>query len=896
MSQMNHLIGKNKLTKVSLSIGKLKSSLAVIGSSPSVIISKHEPDVTAFDPFHFFSHHSKTKRYTIRDTKIIHTHLLKSGLLQTNIFFSNSLLDCYCKSSSMVNALKLFDTTPQLNVISWNIMISGYNNGSLFEDSWRLFCRMLFFGFEPDEITYGSVLSACSALQATLFGMQVYSLAIKNGFYTSGYVRAGMIDLFAKNFTFEDALRVFGDASCENVVVWNSIISGAVRNGNYWIALDLFRQMDHRSLVPNSYTFSSVLSACATLRELEIGKEIQGKLIKCGAKDVFLGTAVVDLYAKCGDLDDAKKEFSRMPIRNVVSWTAIISGFVQKGDSFFALKFFKEMRKTRVEINIFTVTSVIAACAKPYMMKEGEEIHSWILKTGFYLDPVVVAALINMYSKIGHIGLTEKVFREMEDRVSPSTWTVMISSFVQNQSSQKAIELLQRMLWEGLKPDNFCISSVLSVIDSLDLGRQIHCCALKAALIHDLSVGCSLLTMYSKCGSLEESYKVFEQISIRDSALWASMIAGYSEYGFTHLAFQLFREMLFEETMVDQQTLSAILKSCFALPSLKKGKEVHGYALRAGIDKETLIGGALVTMYSKCSALKSARRVFDILPLKDQVSCASLISGYAQNGLIEDAVLLFHEMLMSDLAVDSFMLSSVLRAISLLNRSGLGTQLHGYIIKMGLDSEIAVASSLVTMYSKSGSVEDCCKAFEQIDEPDLIAWTALITSYAQNGKGAEALRVFELMKNKGNRPDSVIFVGVLSACSHNGLVEEGYFHFNSMTKDYGIEPNNYHYACMVDLLGRSGRLEEADKFIKNMPIEPDALVWGTLLAACKVHGDIELGRVAAENVMKLDPRDAGAYVSLSNICAEVGHWEDVLEVRSQMRGAGVDKEPGWSLM
>lgn len=891
---MNHLICKNRLNKVSLSFGKLKSSLAVIDNSPSVITSQREPDVTAFDPFRFFSHLAKTKRYTIRDAKIIHAHLLRSGLLQTNVFHSNCLLDCYCKSSSMVKALKLFDTTPKLNVISWNIMISGYNNVSLFEDSRRFFCRMLSLGFEPDEITYGSVLSACSALQATSFGMQVYSLAIKNGFYTSGYVRAGMIDLFAKNFTFEDALRVFGDVSCENVVVWNSIISGAVRNGDYWIALDLFRQMGHRSLVPNSYTFSSVLSACAMLRELEIGKEIQGKLIKCGANDVFLGTAVVDLYAKCGDPDDAKKEFWRMPIRNVVSWTAIISGFVQKGDSFLALKFFKEMRKTSVEINIYTVTSVITACAKPCMLKEGEEIHSWILKTGFYMDPVVIAALINMYSKIGCTGLSEKVFAEMEDRVSPSIWTVMISSFALNQSSQKAIELLQRMLWEGLKPDEFCISSVLSVIDSLDLGKQIHCCALKAALINDLSVGCSLLTMYSKCGNLEDSYKVFELIPIRDNALWASMIVGCSEHGFVQLAFQLFREMLVEEIMPDQITLSAILKACFSLPYLKMGKEIHGYVLRAGIDK-TLIGGALVSMYSKCSALKSARRVLDILPLKDKVSCASLISGYAENGLIEDAVFLFYEMLTSDLAVDSFMLSSVLRAISFSYKSGLGTQLHGYIMKLGLDSEISVGSSLVTMYSKSGSVEDCCKAFQQIDEPDLIAWTALITSYAQNGKGAEALRIFEFMKNKGIRPDSVTFVGVLSSCSHNGLVEEGYFHFNSMAKDYGIKPNNHHYACMVDLLGRSGRLKEAEKFIKNMPIEPDALVWGTLLAACKVHGDIELGRLAAENVMKLDPCDAGAYVSLSNICAEVGQWEDVLKVRSQMRGTGVEKEPGWSL-
>ncbi|KAL5747441.1 hypothetical protein ACOSP7_024444 [Xanthoceras sorbifolium] len=891
---MNYLIKQNNLTKISLSFDKLISSLAV-AENPSVVSVKPGENANAFDPLHFFNDNTKTKHYTIKRAKVIHTHLLKSDLLRSDIYYANTLLDWYCKSSSKENALKLFVTIPHPNVISWNIMISGYNNMCLFEDSWRFFCRMLFLGFEPNEFTYGSVLSACAALQATMSGLQVYAFVMKNGFFSNGYVRTGMIDLFTKNCGFEEALRVFWDVSCENVVCWNALISGMVRNGEHWVALDLFGQMGRRILVPNSFTLSSVLSACASLGELEMGKGVQGLVIKSGAKDVFLGTAIVDLYAKCGELDEAEKEFTRMPIRNVVSWTAIISGFVQKGDSLSALKFFKEMRYARVEINSYTLTSVITACAKPDMIKEATQIHSWILKTGFYLDPVVGAALINMYAKIGFIDLAEKVFRGMENVKTHGIWTVMVSSFAQNESSLKAVGLLQRMLWEGLRPDKYCISSVVSVTESLDLGRQIHCYVLKVGLICFLPVSSSLLTLYSKCGSLGESHKVFEQMSIRDNVSWASMIVGFAEHGFAYFAFELFREMILEGTRPDQITLAAILNACSA-PFLKNGKEIHGYALRAGIGDETVTGGALLTMYSKCCALKLARRVFDMLPLRDQVSCASLISSYAQNGLIEEAILLFHELLMSDMAIDTFILSSVLRAISLLSRPGIGTQLHARITKMGLESDASVGSSLVVMYSKCGSIDDCCKAFEQIDKPDLISWTALITSYAQHGKGAEALKGYELMRKEGNRPDSVTFAGVLSACSHNGLVEEGYFHFNSMVKDYGIEPNNRHYACMVDLLGRSGRLTEAEKFIKSMPIEPDALVWGTLLAACKVHGDIELGRLAAEKVVELEPSDAGAYVSLSNIYADVGHWEEVLEIRSQMRGTGVKKEPGWSFM
>ncbi|XP_050257597.1 pentatricopeptide repeat-containing protein At1g74600, chloroplastic [Quercus robur] len=893
---MNTLLNQNFHTKIPLLASKLISSLAVIEKSPT-FLAKHEQNLTTpFDPFQFFNENRNSTQCTIRNTKVIHTHLLKSAALQSNIFAANSLLHWYCKSAAMVDALKLFDTLPQPNVFSWNIVILGYNQNDLFEDSWRIFCRMHSLGFELNEITCGIVLSACTALQAPMLGTHVYSLSMKNGFFSNGYIRAGMIDLFAKHCNFKDALRVFHDVSCENVVCWNAIISGAVRNGENSVALGLFRQMCCGPFQPNSFTFSSILTACAALEELDIGKGVQGWVIKCGAGDVFVGTAIVDLYAKCGDMEEAVKEFSRMPSRNVVSWTTVISGFVQKDDSTSALKFFKYMRELEVEINKYTVTSVLTACAKRAMIEEAIQIHSWILKTGYYLDAAVGAALINMYSKIGSLDLSELVFKEVGNIKNLGTCAAMISAFTQNQNFRGAIEMFQRMLQESVRPDKFCTSSLLSIIGCLYLGRQIHCYALKTSLVPDVSVGCSLFTMYSKCGSLEQSYKVFEQILEKDNVSWASMIAGFAEHGCSDQAIQLFREMLLEEIIPDQMTLTATLTACSALRSIRKGKELHGYALRFGVGKDIVVGGALVGMYSKCGSLELASRVFDMLPEKDQVVWSSLVSGYAQNGYIEKALMLFCDMLMADFTIDCFTVSSVLGAVALLNRSGIGTQLHAYITKLGLDSDVSVGSSLMTMYSKSGSLGDCRKAFDHIENPDLIGWTTMIVSYAQHGKGAEALSVYELMRKEGIKPDSVTFVGVLSACSHNGLVEEAYIHLNSMAKDYGIEPGYRHYACMVDLLGRSGRLKEAEQFINNMPVKPDALVWGTLLAACKVHGDIELGKIAAKKVMELEPCDAGVYVSLSNICADMGQWEDVLKIRSLMKGTGVTKEPGWSFV
>lgn len=873
-----------------------KSSVALLENLPFKTEPHAENDIK-LSPVNFLNNQSKSRNLTLIETKITHALLLKTCVFYSDIFTTNNLLDSYFKCGKVDCAFQLFEKIPQTNIVTWNLMISGCNENFLFGDSWWVFCQMHLWGIGMNQFTYGGILSACCALGSVVCGEQVYGFVVKNGFFLNGYIRAGMIDLFSRSCRFKDALRVFYDVSWDNnVVCWNAVVSGAVKNNENWLALDIFVQMCRLGfLMPNGFTFSSVLTACAALEELELGKGVQGWVTKCGVgEDVFVGTTIVDLYAKCGAMDEAVKQFNQMPVRNVVSWTAIISGFVQQGDSISAVWVFDKMRKTGEDINNFTITSVLAACANLSMFTEAMQIHCLILKIGLYSDSAVKASLINMYSKIGVVNLSEMVFAETQRSKQLGVWTNMISAFAQNGRSEKAINLFQIMLKEGMVPDKFSTSSILSIVDCLTLGRQIHGYTLKADMASDVSVGSSLFTMYSKCGNLEDSYKVFDKLEGKDNLSWASMIAGFAEHGLADKAIMLFRERLLEEFIPDEMSLSAVLSACSALRSLKIGKLIHGFALRYGFGEQMIIDGALVNMYSKCGDLNSAKIVFKLMPFKDQVSCSSLVSGYSQSGYIEEALQLFHEILLSDLNIDAFTISSILGAVSLLNMPDTGTQLNAHIIKMGIESEASVGSSLVTMYSKCGNFEDCSKVFQQIKNPDLVCWTTMITSYAEHGKGSEALQVYDLMRKSEIMPDSVTFVGVLSACSHAGLVEEGYFHLNSMSREYGIEPGYRHYACMVDVLGRAGKLEEAERFISNMPIEPDALVWGTLLAACRVHGDIELGKLSAEKIMELGPSDAGSHVSLSNICADAGQWEDVLKIRASIIETGVWKEPGWS--
>nr|AYM00496.1 pentatricopeptide repeat protein [Salvia miltiorrhiza] len=883
-------------SKKILCVFRKYSSTATLLEGPPL---GHGGSRVELDPRLFLSNPRNFKGLTLAQTKQAHALLFTTHDLCFNIFAANNLIVSYSDCSRMDYAFKLFEEIPLRNLITWNLMILGCNKNFLYDYSWRIFCQIHNVGADMDEFTYGSVLSACGSLANAATGLQVYGLVWKNGFVSNGYVRAGMIDLFAKCGNVDDSLRVLHDVNnCENVVCWNSVVSGAVKNKDYWVALEVFTQMCRcGNLSPNSFTFSSVLIACAAVEGMELGKCIQGHVIKSGAGgDVFLGNAIVDLYAKFGAMFDAVKQFKLMKMRNVVSWTLIISGFAKNGDSISAFSVFDEMRKSGEEINNFTVSSVLSACANPSMFEEALQIHCWTFKVGLYIDPVVKSSLINTYSKVGAVNLSEKVFVETGEMKQVGVWTNMISAFVHCGIYEKAIIFFQEMLRKGINPDMFTVSSILSRIDSLSLGRQVHSYTVKLGMVSEGHVGSSILTMYSKCGNLEDSLKAFEQLGRKDNVSCTSMIVGFAENGCPDKAIQLFQEVGFKESIPDDRILAAVLNSCSALRSLKLGREVHGFALqcRSG-EQQAVVDSALVNMYSKCGDLGSARIVFDKMCIKDQASWSSLISGFSRSGQVEETLELFHSLLLSNVNADALIVSLVLEALGVSSELDLGEQLHGYTIKVGFEADASVGSSLVMMYSKSGSISVCHKVFQQITDPDLVCWTTMIASYANNGKGSEALELFERMKRSGIEPDAVTFVGVLSACSHAGLVEEGYFYLHSMIRDYGIKPSQKHCACMVDLLGRAGRLEEAKRFIDSMPTKPAILVWETLLAACKLHGDHELGKVAAEKILESQPSDVGAYISVSNMYAEAGEWDHALKIREAMEETGVRrKEAGWS--
>lgn len=459
-------------------------------------------------------------------------------------------------------------------------------------------------------------------------------------------------------------------------------------------------------------------------------------------------------------------------------------------------------------------------------------------------------------------------------------------------------------------------------------GKFVHCVVLKTGFDSELLVCNGLIHFYADCGWLENARKVFDESSDKDVVTWTTMIDGYAALNCSDEAMELFNLMLVSDVELNEVTLIAVLSACSQKGDLDMGKSIH-----ENIDKKSMrcslsLHNALLDMYVKCGCLMSARELFDRMetrdvyswtslvngyakcgdlesarlffdqtPQKNVVSWNAMIAGYSQNNLPKESLKLFHEMIRAGMVMVEHTLVSVLSACGQLSYLSLGSWIHEYFVNgKRMHLSVTLGNAVIDMYAKCGSIDAAAEVFSSMSERNLVSWNSMIAGYAANGRAKQAVNLFNHMRYMAFKPDDITFVSLLTACSHGGLILEGQYYFDTMERNYGIKPKREHYACMIDLLGRNGLLEEAYKLIANMPMQPSEAAWGALLNACRMHGNVELAKLSACNLLSLDPDDSGIYVLLANICANEREWADVKRVRSLMREKGVKKIPGHSLI
>ncbi|CAN6455839.1 unnamed protein product [Victoria cruziana] len=430
---------------------------------------------------------------------------------------------------------------------------------------------------------------------------------------------------------------------------------------------------------------------------------------------------------------------------------------------------------------------------------------------------------------------------------------------------------------------------------ALRLGRVVHRHLIDQGFSQDTFLATKLINMYSACESINEARLVFNAVEKPSIFLYNALIRAFALVGHFDESLTVFRRLVEDAAVdIDRFTYSYVLKACCASELLGLGKQIHCHILRRGFETDVYITTTVVDMYAKCRCIKYARRVFVEMPEKNVVSWSAMIASHVKHGRVQDALEIFREMMDAGISPNSVTLVSVVQGFGTLAALGQGRTAHAFVLRRGLDSILSVRNSLVAMYAKCGALIDAEKVFEGMPKRDTVSWNSMIAGYGVNGLAAKAIGVFEEMIQARVPPSEVTFLSLLSACSHVGLVEESLRYFESMEKQYDISPSVEHYACMVDVLGRAGRLVEAAKLIDRMPSEPGATVWGALLGACRLHGCVELGERATQFLFELEPLSAGNYVLLAEIYAKARRWEDVARVKAMVEGRGLQKVSGCS--
>ncbi|KZV27377.1 pentatricopeptide repeat-containing protein-like [Dorcoceras hygrometricum] len=545
----------------------------------------------------------------------------------------------------------------------------------------------------------------------------------------------------------------------------------------------------------------------------------------------------------------------------------------------------------------YTYPSVLKACGGLRRVDFGQRIHGDLKKSGLLSDVVISSSLIGVYAKCELFVAAVQLFDEMPER-DLACWNNVISCYYQSGQSGKALEYFERMRNLGYKPDSVSFTTAISScarLLNLEKGESIHEELLRSGVALDAYVSAALVDMYGKCGSLEKAREVFNEIPKKSLVTWNTMIGGYSQVGDCFSCIKLLLRMNQEKFVPNSATLSSLVMSCAKSANLLHGKFIHGYILRKNVECDIFIWSSLVDLYFKCGCIMLTEKVFTMMPKTDVVSWNVMISGYVSAGCYFEALGIYNNMREARISPDAITFTSTLSACSQVSALERGRDLHKCIIESKFDSNDMLMGAVLDMYAKCGAVEEALGVFNRLSRRDLVSWTSMIVAYGSHGRSFEALKLFEEMLQSSIRPDRVAFLTVISACSHAGLVDKGRYFFDLMINDYGIQPTSAEYSCLIDLLGRAGRLHEAYRLLQNTPaMKEDVELLSTLFAACNLHGDINLGKKISSSLIEKDPGDISTYVVLEKMYAATKNWNEAREIRLKMKELGSRKSPGSS--
>lgn len=504
-----------------------------------------------------------------------------------------------------------------------------------------------------------------------------------------------------------------------------------------------------------------------------------------------------------------------------------------------------------------SIPFLLRTLPNPRKIDQAKVLQAHVLKSGFQPSISLFNSLIHCYAINGSLVDAHRLFDEIPHRDVVS-WTTLVGGYARLGKMGDARKLFDDMPEKNEVSWNVMISG------------------------------------YGKNGDIEISRQLFDEMPNRDVVSWNSLISAYAQNGFSEEAFRTFRELMIEDVAPSKASFLGVVPAIAVLGHDFRCRCVHSLILKMGIEVDSKVSSALIDMYSKCVCLEMALRVFDTDQRKSVASWNPMLAGLVRNSRFQEALELFRAMQFEKIEPDNVTMAIILPAIAYFGALGIGKWAHAYIERSKIRMSSTLTSALVDMYSKCGCIEIALKIFNSNPEKTVELYNAMISGLAAHGHGRTAVELFSQMQASHLKFDDITLAAVLSACSHSGLVDEGLHLFAAMKDRYKMTPKIQHFGCVVDLLGRAGLLEEAKQLIENMPIEPDVIIWKSLLGSCKVHGNVEIGELAARHLIKFCPNDSSSYVMMSNLYDAFGHSNDAVAMRKMMKEGGVRKEPGYS--
>lgn len=831
----------------------------------------------------------------------IHKHIIESGV-QLGVVLQNNLMILYSKCGDVEAIHQIFYEMNERNLFSWTAIIGAYLKSGNAAEAFEFYQKMVLTGTRADNFLYPLVFKSCSGMRALDRGQRVHTNVIKSGFQWDLVVVNSLLDMYAKCESVVDAEKVFEEIVVRDVFTWTSMLVGYVQMGHNLEALNFFKEMLVSEVRPSSATLAGILPVFSDLGCFNLARQIHGLIVGIGFElDRFVASGLIDMYVNCGGLGYSRLVFDRVRERDIVCWNTMIKSYANMELLDEAIELLLQMHANGVNPNKTTCDCLIFS----------------------YLQKRSIRDVLDLFNRLEHVGLR------------PSS----LYAIVLNQVTEAMTDIEQLREFHKCMSRGRCISSddaasrlveMYSKFGDVEVARAIF----NSIGVKELHSWNSMISCYSKNGQPDKALELFDLMQtagIKPNIIsWNSVIGGFVEIGNFGTALEMFTEMQWLNQKPEITTFNTILPVIGSLTCPFQGKQLHNMFLRNKCEMNRFVCTAFINMYSNCGSIAYAVNLFESMAWKDTVTWNAIISGLAKNGFLEEASKTFHDMetagvkaniitwtslisgyvqngqvdecfkkfrqLQYDgLRPNSITIASILPACAQSVALSHGRTIHGYMVRSGLGySDLFVANAVMDMYVKCGQMDYAEHVFRRLPKTDLVSWNTMIQGYAINGNADTALALFDQMLVNGIIPDGVTFIGVLSACSHRGLIDEGWKHFNSMNSKYGIVPTGKHYACMVDLLGRGGRFKDIRHFIIQMPLRPTASLWGALLSSCSIHGNVEMAEYAASHLLELQPENSGNYVILSNIYASASRWKDVDHIRKIMIDRGVKKQPGCS--